>query len=333
MAKKSSNKRTGRLRRSSSNERDAPSEKRPSRKGLVITICLLISIVLWFTLTMREVYSVEVEMPTRVVNLPPDQALTSLPPGAVDVQVEGEGFQLLRLFYDLPHIPISAEDNEADLQNAIYSVPSLSKDISVTSISPPAVLLQKEERVTRTLPVRLEVDLQVPSTHDLLDSLQITPDSVEVSGAASIVGDLEAWPTIRRTFEDVRDTLRVRIPLSDTLRGLVQLGTGAVTLSATAEQFTEGTRDVRVVVRSAPSGNEAITLEQPTVRVSYRVPLSQYAEAMQAPDFFATVSYEEIRSDNTGRIQPKINLPSGILLRDIEVTPPTLRYYTVLVDE
>ena len=320
-------------RRSSDNGREVRSEKQPSRKGFVITVCLLISIVLWFTLTMREVYSVEVEMPTRVVNLPSDQALTSLPPTEVDVQVEGEGFELLQLFYDLPHIPISAEEDEADLQSALYTVPSLNKDVNVTSINPPAVVLQKEERVTRTLPVQVKVNLQVPSTHDLLDSLQVTPDSVEVSGAASIVGNLKAWPTVSRTFEDVRDSLRVRIPLSDTLRGLVQLGTGAVTLSAVAAQFTEGTRDVNVIVRSAPSGEEAVTLEQPTVRVSYRVPLSQYAEAMQAPDFFATVSYEEIRSDNTGRIQPAINLPSGILLRDVEMTPPTLRYYTVLVDE
>lgn len=308
-------------------------DDRPRRRGLVITICVLISVVLWFTLTMRETYSVEVKMPTRVVNVPAGEALTAMPPSTVDVQVEGEGFRLLRLFYDLPSIPINVAQDEANLRNAVYAVPALATGINVTSITPTTVTLQKGPRVTRTIPVRPRVDVETPPTHDLLDSVRVVPDSVVVSGAASIVDSLEAWPTVRRTFEDVRDSITVGIPLVDTLSGLVERSAQEVTLHAGVEEFTEGTREVDVIVRSAPSGEETVTLERPTIRVRYRVPLSQYAEAQQASDFFATVSYDEIRADNTGRVQPKLHLPVGLLLRDVEMTPSTLRYYTVLVDE
>lgn len=320
--------------RSSSNGRDDRSfDDRPRRKGLVITVCILISVVLWFTLTMRETYSIEVEMPTEVVNLPPDEALVALPPRTVDVQVEGEGFQLLRLFYDLPPIPINAATDEVNLDNAVYTVPALSQGVSVTSMTPSGVVLRKGPRVTRKVPVRLHVDVQMPSTHDLTDSLRVVPDSVEVSGAASIVDSLKAWPTVRRTFEDVRDSLDVLIPLADTLRGLVERSADVVRLVAHVEPFTEGLRDVDVIVRSAPSGGETVTLEQPTVRVRYRVPLSQYARSQETPELFATVSYEAIRADNTGRVRPELHVPPGLLLRDVEIEPSTLSYYTVLVDE
>ena len=320
--------------RSSSNGRDDRHlDDRPRQRGLAITVCVLISVVLWFTLTMRETYSVEVEMPTEVVNLPPEEALAALPPRTVDVQVEGEGFQLLRLFYDRPPIPIDAATDEANLDNAVYTVPELSRGVSVTAMTPSTVALQKGTRVTRKVPVRPRVDIEVPPTHDLLDSLRLAPDSVEVSGAASIVDSLEAWPTVPRTFEDVRDSLDVRVPLADTLRGLVERSAEAVRLVAHVEPFTEGLREVDVIVRSAPSGGEAVTLEQPTVRLRYRVPLSQYARSQETPELFATVSYDAIRADNTGRVRPELHVPPGLLLRDVEIEPSTLRYYTVLVEE
>ena len=322
-----------RNRSSSNGQEDRPFEDRPRRRGLAVTLCVLISAVLWFTLTMRETYSVEVEMPTEVVNLPPDQALVALPPRTVDVQVEGEGFELLRLLYDRPPIPINAAADEANLDNAVYTVPELSRGVSVTSMTPSEVALRKEPRVTRTVPVRSGVDVRVPPTHDLTDSLRIVPDSVEVSGAASIVDSLAAWPTARRLFEDVRDTLDVRVPLADTLRGLVERSREDVRLVAPVEPFTEGIRDVEVIVRSAPSGGETVTLEQPTVRVRYRVPLSQYTRSQETSELFATVSYDAIRADHTGRVRPELHIPSGLLLRDVEVEPSTLSYYTVLVDE
>jgi hypothetical protein len=44
-------------------------------------------------------------------------------------------------------------------------------------------------------------------------------------------------------------------------------------------------------------------------------------------DFFATVSYDEIRQDTTGRVQPDLVLPENVVLRDVEMIPQTLGYY------
>ena len=75
-----------------------------------------------------------------------------------------------------------------------------------------------------------------------------------------------------------------------------------------------------------------VEFEPATVEVTYRIPLSQYEAALEAPDFFATVSYEAILADTTGRVQPEIHQPE-LLLHSVESFPSALRYYESLIEQ
>ena len=53
----------------------------------------------------------------------------------------------------------------------------------------------------------------------------------------------------------------------------------------------------------------------------------------RAPDFFATVSYDQIREDTTGYVRPELHLPSDLIIRDPEMIPSRLQYYTFVAGE
>lgn len=302
----------------------------PRRRWVAVSTCLLIALLLWFFLTMQETYTTTFELPTQVVGLPDDTALVSLPPRTVRVQVSGEGFQLLQLRLDPSLIPINASQEYVDLDQV---APELPKGIVLENVSPRIFNLEKERRIVRLVPIRLEGSLETAPTHDLVAPPALEPDSVFVSGARSIVNSLEAWPTAPLDVEGLQDSLLVRVPLSDTLAGLVELSEAETTVRAVAQPFTEATREIDVIVTGVPSSQKVVALDPSTVRVRYRVPLGQYDRALDAEDFFATVSYDTIRSDTTGRVRPEINVPSGIVLRNVEMIPGQLGYYEVLVDE
>ncbi|MDQ7039506.1 MAG: hypothetical protein Q9M35_01015 [Rhodothermus sp.] len=297
-------------------------------KGTVITICILISTLLWFTFTLQETYTTTLDLPVRVVNLPPDQALAVPPPSVVRVQLRGEGYPLVQLYFNPPTVTLDARQDAIDLTGVDLNLP---RGVVVEGVVPQVVELRKEPRVTRRLPVDLRVTIETAPTHDLLVPPRVDPDSVLVSGAVSIVEGLPAWPTVAMHLRDVRDSIALRIPLSDTLQPLVTVRPDAVWLRARVAPFTEGVRELPVRVTGVPSNERMVTLEPATVRVRFRVPLSQYETAMVAPDFFATVPYEVIRADTTGRVRPLIHLPEGLLIRDVVVIPPALRYYNVLI--
>ena len=307
----------------------ASPDEEPQSRGIVIAVCVLIASVLWMTFTLQEVKVVTLQVPTQVINVPPDQALEQMPPQSASVQVEGEGVQLLWLYYNPPLIPIDVSQGAVNLADAI----NLPDNVRLQSITPRQVSVDKEPRITTRIPVRPRVNVETPPAYELVRPPRIRPDSVTVSGAQSIIEGLEYWPTDSVTVENVRDSMATRVPLADTLNQLVTRSINNVTFIAQAGKFAEATREIEVEVTGVPSGQNVVTLEPSTVRVRYRVLFDQLFESQRAPNFFATVSYDQIRADTTGYVRPRLHVPTDLLIRDPEVIPSRLQYYTFVAGE
>ncbi len=291
---------------------------------MAITLSVLISCMLWFSFTMTEEYTVTVDMPVRVDNVPADEALLELPPPVVRVDLQGQGFQVFRIKYAPQQVRINAALDRVSLREAIAELP---KNVYLQSVSPELIDLKKSPRVVRKVPVRLRAVILTPPTHDLIRDPMLTPDSILISGARPVVDRIAFWPTERVTIENLTDTLTLQVELADTLTGLVDRERRIVTLSAAAGEFTEDTRDIDVTVRGVPSSEQLVTLEPRTVTVRYRVQLSDYYKARRAPDFYAEVPYAELQTDTTGRVTPLLHLPEGLEIRDVEMIPSSLGYY------
>lgn len=305
-------------------------DESPRRRGLITSLCVLISIVLWFTLSMRNTYTVQFEIPTQVVNVPEDMALTEKPPATVQVQLQGEGIDLFGMQFNRPTVQINAEQDQVDFDALMSTLP---EDVSYRSVSPQIFNLQKERRTSKKIPVRLRGQIETSAARELLYPPRLEPDSILVSGARSILDSLTYWPTVPVIEEDLRDSLHMEVLLSDTLSGLVNSSNTKVVLTAVARSFTEGIRQFQVQVTGVPSDQRYVSLEPDVVTVRYRVPVGLYDAAEQAADFFATVSYDEIRADTTGRVTPTLDYPDDLHLRIVEINPSALRYYERLVDQ
>lgn len=305
-------------------------EHRP-RRGLALALCFLISSVIWLALTLQEERTVSFEVPTRVVNMPEDQALKEVPPSTVSVQVSGEGRQLIWLYMNPPTLPIDAASREVNVASALDLAQEAG--VRIESVEPQRVDLVKEERVERRIPIASRVELQLPPAHELLSDPSFTPDSVTVSGAASVVASLDAWPTERHVLENVTDTLETTVSLLDTLSRLTERSVQSVRIHAEAGKFAEATREINVQVTGLPADQNVVALDPSTIRVRYRVLFDQLFESQRASTFFATVAYQQVRSDTTGYVEPRIHTPPDIVIRDPEPTPSRLQYYTFVSNE
>ena len=308
-------------------EKERPEgEKR--RRAIAIVVCFLISAVLWFTFTLQDTHTVSMTIPTTVQNSQGAQALTTLPPEAVSAEVEGEGTALLRFYWDEPRVPVGVESERVNVENRLQA--KLPGGARLKSVSPTVMSLRREARLVRTVPVRLRGTVGTPATHDLMHSPRVQPDSVRISGARSLVQDIEAWPTERIRIKNLTDSLHRRVALSDTLGGLVTRFTESVALRAHARQFTEGRRSIDVRVTGGPESS--VTLDPSSIRVHYRTLVEDYQETKSTDQFYATVSYGQIRADTSGRVDPRLHTPPGLEIRDVEMYPSALRYYSFVAD-
>ena len=309
----------------------SPSEDEPRRdgdpnQGLAITVCVLLSCVLWLSLTLGEQRTQTLRLPVEIVETPDGEALAEVPPSHVRAEMRGRGLDLLRILYNPPVVEVSATTGQVNVAEEITLPQGTS--LQIQSVTPASFEMELEPLQTRQIPVRSRVQVNLASAYELIDDPQLDPDSVEVRGAQSVVEGLATWPTTAHTIENLQDTVQVEVPLADTLGRLVEVTPTGVTLIARAGRFVEETREVEVEVTGVPSGQSLVSLQPSVIRVRYRVLFEDLFQARRSSEFFATVSYDQIRTDTTGYVTPRIGVPSDLLVRDPEPIPSRLRYYT-----
>lgn len=297
-------------------------------RGTMIGLCILASVLLWFSFSMRETHQRMFDIPLEVTNLGDSEALVVEPPSSARVQVEGEGIQLLRLYYNPPSIPVDASVEDLDLATVASEAIT---GVRVEAIIPRNVAIRKEVRMRKRVPVRPRVSIVPPAGHHVIGAPVVRPDSVTVHGAESVIAGLSVWPTRKLQVQPQGDTVSVMVALSDSLGDLIALDASSVTFSASVKQFTEGFRDVEIRVLGAPARQD-IKFDPPTVRVIYQVALDQYDQALEAEDFHAEVHFDAMRRDTTGSIVPAVSFPEGILFREYRLDPSATGYFYKVID-
>ena len=306
---------------------DAEPER--GRNGLALVLSFVVAVVLWFTFSMQEAYTTTVIVPLQVASLPDGQALRRPPPPQARVSVQGRGEDLLSLVWSPPRVRLFADGPTVDVAAAV-SEAGLPAGVDVLGAQPRTIRLDLDESVEREVPVRLDGEVRAAASFDLLAPPTLSPASVTLTGAASLLRELDAWPTTPYTRTDLRTDLVVRLPLSDTLSGLVERSAAAATLTARVGEFTSGEVSLDVEVEGLPQGIEAVRFEPSRVSASFRAPTGDEFARAQAARFRAVVDYADIARDTTsGSVVVGVRVPDGVDARGVRAMPGRVNYFLV----
>lgn len=311
-------------------EPDNPAQSK--RRLFAVAFSVTVAFVLWFTVSMRETYTLTVESPLNVVTVPDGQSLAELPPRTVRVQLQGVGWDLLPLSRRPPGIDVFADGEEVDLQGAAAEAGNLPAGVLVQSVQPQQVNLVLDATIEQRLPIRLAGKIETEPTYGMLGPPTLEPDSVVVTGARSLLAGFSSWPTAPLNMDGLRRSSTTVVPLSDTLAGLVTLSIPRTQVSINIAQMTQGSRRLVIQTRNVPPGVLAVRLIPSSVRVTYLVPAAgdDYDLAETAEDFYAYVNYEDIASDTTdGTVPVLLHLPDVPAIQDVRLEQRRVEYYTV----
>jgi len=103
-----------------------------------------------------------------------------------------------------------------------------------------------------------------------------------------------------------------------------------VLLDVEVAEFTENRRLLDVKVIDAPPSASRFQLMPNRVSVRYVVPLSDFERSAVSDSFYATVPYDVIIADTTGRVEPSVHLPPALVIKDLVIETPRLQYYVIL---
>jgi len=316
----------------SSSPSAADDEEPAGRRGLAMLLSVVVAVVMWFSFSMRETYPLTLRLPVEIVRTPSGRALSAPPPSVATVTVQGEGWTLLSLMRDLPSIRVVAETGTVDLGAALQES-GLPAGVQLQSVQPLVVDLALDTRTQRRLPIRLRQRIDVVSPFDLLRPPILRPDSVTVTGAQSLLGELQDWPTDMFVAEGVDAPLVRRIALADTFGGLLSPSVREITVRLDVGEYTEGERMLDVEVDNLPPDVAGVRFSPARVQARFRVPLEgpAYNQAENTTAFRAVVDWFDIarvaRDSMGGLVPVSPRWPPGLDLRDVTISPSRVEYF------
>lgn len=296
---------------------------------IVFVVSLILALCLWLMVNLSRDFNLNIELPIQLGTVPADKALVEELPETATVSVTGEGWKLINLYNNPPDINIDVSDTEVNLHDQVQQQMNALASIDIQKVQPLILTVQLEDRISKTVPIRSNVEVSFRNQYGFVDSAEISPDSVSMSGAASLLQDIEEWPTDSVHIENVAENLSHPVPLQDSGE-LIELSRDEVIYNATVAQYTEGEAKVNISTRNFPQGR-MVSFSPTSITVKFDIPIYEYAQIENENLFNAYVDYSQIVEDSSGFLTPQIEVSTDeyhIKIRSFQ--PRRIAYFMIL---
>jgi YbbR domain-containing protein len=289
----------------------------------ILIACILLAVILWGYVTLTRTYEADIDVPL-VVSSPPNQALLSTVPATITARVRGSGLEIFNLKYlartaicelDLSKLrSVSASVFNVEREDIIRAM-SMMGSLQILSVTPTAMTLTTGDVFVREIPVRLHSNISTRTGFVIVGEPTIEPPVVTVRGTRSVVESLTQWPTQRLALADLSASTEASIPLSDSLRTLLNFQPGSVKVRINVQQAAE------IVIRNVPvrivSDDASLVAEPSSIHVAVRGGADQLAR-LRPEDLDASV-----KATAVGPAKPFIVAPRGVHI--LNVQPAVIR--------
>jgi YbbR domain-containing protein len=173
-------------------------------------IAVAVALIIWFNVSSQENMTRSFTLPVKLENIPDTLTLRSAAPPSAEVSITATKRQLLHIGFKKGYVTINLAGAAAGrFRQAISAtnvvLPTEVDPNDIRIITPVAVDLSFERKITKEIPVVLTFTGSIPSGYLLNASPSITPGSVEVTGGESMVDPLRSIPSELIDLAKIKD--------------------------------------------------------------------------------------------------------------------------------
>lgn len=273
----------------------------------------------------------------RYKNFPESKVLIGDLPNHLRLDVNANGFNLLRFRLSSIYIPISFSVNSfkmnllpgADSSSFYietkyardYIASQLSSDFIIKKISPDTLIFRLSGVVSKKVPVIPAFKYQLEKQLILKKQILLEPDSVIASGPDFLIDTLNSVYTRTTDLGTIRKTDTEEIELQEIK--FVYIKESTINIGFTIEQFTEKTIQVPVEILNLPVNTRMQAFPR-YVQLTCQVGLSNF-ESLDGSMFRAQVDYQEIREAQSNKLKVMIT-KQPVFVQAVRFSPKTVEY-------
>ncbi len=308
-----------------------PKDEKFRQRISIFLVCLVISIIIWFSVKLANNFATVIELPVTFSNIPKNKVLTGLSDSVLYVEVVEKGSDLFRLQYiqKISSATISLKNISLYHSNGTYTGivnPSIFiNDIEhehglmgkIISIKPDTIFLTFENLKSKKLPVKVVMDVTYEKEFMPYGPVLLEPDSVQVKGPVKLMEGLDGAFLGILHDKNLKSTTTLTLPFTkDSVNRLLEFTPGEIKVTIPVERYTESeiTSNIKVI----DNRDEKVKIFPDRAKVYFKIALKDYPKIepgmISIAADFSDVNYTE---DDKVRLQV-LNHPDYIQINKIE---------------
>jgi YbbR domain-containing protein len=167
----------------------------------------------------------------------------------------------------------------------------------------------------------LAADLSFSPGYHLKSPIQLSPDSISISGPESLVSNIMDWRTDSLILKDIQNSAEKKISLRESARE-IKLNQQTITAKLEVEQFTEKSFFVKILQRNAP---DSIRIFPDRIKIYCLVGLSKYEEVEES-GFTVEVDLKDAKPGVENNAVPILLTKSPDFVDNVRFSPKSAEY-------
>lgn len=286
-----------------------------SREFLIFLFFVFVSFCFWLLQVLDDEYETELKVPLRMKNVPENVVMTSELPSELRIGVKDRGTVLVNYLLGQTFYPVTLDFSEyvgkgnqirihsSELTKRITG--QLGQSTKILSVRPDTLEFIYTQGKGKKVPVKLQGEVK-PERQYYISGITYSPDSVMVYAPRAILDTITVAYTEPLEEEQVSDTVRRRVQLSQTKGVRFTPSYSDVTLMV--DIYAEKTVEVPVRGIDFPTGKVLRTFPS-KVQVTFQVGLGHFKD-ITADDFALEVNYKDLETKSDEKCRPVLTVLS-----------------------
>lgn len=279
---------------------------------------LLLAIVIWIFAQFSKIYNEVIEIPVKYVNAPPDKYITEENPQKLKLQMEATGFKISYFSFFPPTLLIDVSKAEQRDEEMVYVIDENREEIQSqlgitfdqSQFVNREVRIQYQQRKEKVIPVHSQIEVEFAIGYAAREELDITPDSITVSGPDNILDTLNQLHTVALNLKEVKQDQQGEVAIDTTNLSKVTLYQKRVKYSLEVGKFTEGRVEIPIDLINVPEGLNVVIFPK-QILLFYQVNLEDYSSILPA-DFRVVCDFKDLEPDQDFLIPEIVKKPENV---------------------
>lgn len=290
-------------------------------KGVTLTISVVIAVILWAMLKLKDNYQTTLAFPCKIINLPLGVQLQSEIIPAIHFRVVGEGNALL-----LASMPWKQDtlllkyenlfkEGWFEPNNYLNVFQHLPMNIKVERALEDSIFLHFVANTTKKVPIISQIKITLAENYHLFSPLELMPDSISLYGDKNILANINSWKTVDYGTPKMDKMTVLEVPL-EKKEGIV-CEKKSIAVKVSPQAFTEIQLSLPIQVKDVPANVEVVFMP---ANLSPRciIPFADY-EKLKQSHFPYIISFDSLR--NKSSFIPNYSY----LPKNVEVSPTSIQ--------